>query len=244
MGGSSDPTATASGVLDVGVIVNPRGSGGSGKTALVRRILADYGRGSGKSMDPIARAGRARPIGYRLRHPLRGRPLAVLGYYGAETCGGCDTIPARDGGLDAVFRLADGLAAGGHDVLLEGLSLSFEHRRTAELARRHPLHVLLLDTPVEECACNLLARQRRSAALRPLVAGVVAAQRDAVEDACARLRCSAAGVETVDFDAALRRARELLGLRPAASDGEPRRWPAGTAVNFGDTAPVTARSPG
>lgn len=227
----------------MGVIVNPRGTGGSGKTELVRRILADYGWGGGGRVEPIRREGRARPIGHRPPHPLGGRPLAVLGYYGAAACGGCDTVPARDGGLDEVFRLADGLATAGHDVLLEGLFLSAEYRRTAALARRHPLHVLGLATPVERCARNLLARRRRSAALRPLVAGVVAAQRDAAEDACARLRCSAAGVETVDFDAALRRARELLGLRPAASDGEPRRWPAGTAVNFGGTAPVTARSP-
>jgi predicted kinase len=235
--------ATGSGVLGMGVIVNPRGTSGSGKTELARRILADYGWSSGGGMEPIRRAGRARPIGFQLRHPLGGRPLAVLGYYGAETCGGCDTIPARDGGLDAVFRLADWLATTGHDVLLEGLFLSAEYRRTAELARRHPLHVLRLDTPVERCARNLLARQRRSGALRPLVAEVVAAQRDAVEDVCARLRCCAASVETLDFDEALRRARELLGLRPAATGGGPWRWPAGTAANFGDTAPVTARSP-
>lgn len=193
------------------MIVNPRGTSGSGKTELARRVLADYGRGSGEAMEPIHRSGRARPIGYRLRHPLGGRPLAVLGCYGAAACGGCDTIPARDGGLDGVFRLADALAAGGHDVLLEGLFLSGEHRRSGELACRHALHVLLLDTPVERCARNLVARRRARRALRPLVAEVVAAQRDAVEDACARLRCWAASVETLDFHAALHRARELLG---------------------------------
>ena len=148
----------------MGVVVNPRGTSGSGKTEFARRILADYGRGGGGDMEPIHRDGRARPMGYRLRHPLGGRPLAVLGYYGAGACGGCDTIPARDGGLDEVFRLADALAAGGHDVLLEGLFLSGEYRRSAELACRHPLHVLLLDN--EPCPPAAGRRGRGSAARR------------------------------------------------------------------------------
>ncbi len=174
MDGFSEPVAKGPGVLGVGVIVNPRGTSGSGKSELARRILADYGRGSGEAMEPIHRGGRAPPVGYRLRHPLGGRPLAALGHYGAGACGGCDTIPARDGGLGEVFRLA----ARGHDVLLEGLFLSGDHQRSAELAGRHPLHVLLLDTPVERCARNLVARRRVGRrALRPLVAEVVAARR-------------------------------------------------------------------
>ena len=212
------------------VIVNPRGTGGSGKTALVRRILADYGWGRGGRVEPVRREGRARPIAYRLPHPLGGRPLAVLGNYGTAACGGCDTIPLRDGGLDGAFRLAAGLAAAGHDVLLEGLWLSGEHRRTAELARGHALHVLRLDTPIERCVRNLAARRRAGRDVRPVIARAVAAQRDAVEDACARLRWCAASVEALDFDDALRRARELLGFRATAAVGMLWTSPAGLAT--------------
>jgi hypothetical protein len=201
--------------LGVGVIVNPRGTSGAGKTELVRRIMEDYGWGRA---EPIRREGRERPIGYRLPHPLGGPPLAVLGHYEA-TCGGCDTIPARDGGLDEVFRLADQCASSGHAVLLEGLLLSAEHRRSAALARRHALYVLRLDTPPERCVRNLMARWHARGDLRSLVAGAVAAQREAVVDACARLRWCAAGVEVLDFDDALRRARELLGLGRARDVG-------------------------
>jgi hypothetical protein len=222
--------ATRSWGLGMAVIVNPRGTGGSGKTALIRRILADYGWGRGGRVEPVRRAGRARPIAYRLPHPLGGRPLAVLGHYGPAACGGCDTIPLRDGGLDGAFRLADGLAAAGHDVLMEGLFLSGEHRRTAELARGHALHVLRLDTPIEQCVRNLAARRRTGRDVRPLIARAVAAQHDAVEDACARLRWCAASVEALDFDDALRRARELLGFRATAAAGTLRTWPAGSAV--------------
>ena len=76
----------------MGIIVNPRGAGGSGKTTLVRRVMAAY-----RDPAPILRPGRARPIGFRLAHPGYGHPLAIIGAYGA-TRGGCDTIPARDGG--------------------------------------------------------------------------------------------------------------------------------------------------
>ena len=102
----------------MGMIVNPRGTSGAGKTELVRRIIAGYGWGRGGQVEPVSTPGRERPMFYRLRHPLGGRPLVLLGHYEA-TCGGCDTIRARDGGLDEVFRLATEQAAGGCDVLLE-----------------------------------------------------------------------------------------------------------------------------
>ena len=57
-------------------------------------------------------------MGYRLRHRLGGRPLAVVGHY-EVTGGGCDTIRAADGGLGEIMRRAADYAASGHDVLLE-----------------------------------------------------------------------------------------------------------------------------
>ena len=91
------------------MVIKPRGTSGSGKTELVRRLLADYGWGKDGRAEPVRREGRAQPIAYRLRHPLGGRPLAVLGHREA-TSGGCDTIRAADGGMDEAFRLAGGRA--------------------------------------------------------------------------------------------------------------------------------------
>jgi hypothetical protein len=194
----------------MGVIVNPRGTSGAGKTEFARRIMAAYGwPGEGRA-EPIRRDGRERPIGYRLLHPGTGRPLAVLGHYEA-TSGGCDTIRALDGGPGEAFRLADAWASAGHDVLLEGLALSREHLRSAALAEAHPLHVLRLATPLDRCARNLIAR--------------TAALLDAeIEEACGWLRRSRASMEVLDFDDALRRARYLLGL--ARTAGPPPQPPA------------------
>ena len=186
----------------MGVIVNPRGTSGSGKTELVRRIVADYGWDRDGRVEPVHRDGRERPIAYRLRHPLGGRPLAS---------GVCDTIRAVDGGLDEAFRLAGGYAASGHDVLLEGLLLSGEHARSAALAKAHELHVLRLDTPLDRCVRNAIARQRAGRRGRASVARTATMRQADVEEACRRLRRHAS-VEVLDFDNALRRARELLGL--------------------------------
>jgi hypothetical protein len=189
-----------------GVIVNPRGTSGAGKTELVRRILGAYGwpRGCGE---------RRRPgLAWRLAHPRGGRPLAVLGpYASAAAAGGCDRIRAAEGGLGEVFRLADAHAASGDDVLLEGLELSAEHHRSALLARRHPLHVLRLATPLERCVRNAAARQRASAARHPAIRRKAAAEQARIEAACSALQGRAL-VETLPFDDALRRARELLAL--------------------------------
>ena len=197
------------------MIINPRGTSGSGKTELVRRLLAQYGwqrgaRFEGAGPKPIHRAGRCRPLGYRLGHPLGGRPLAVLGHY-EVTSGGCDTNRAADGGLEESMRRAADYAATGHDVLIEGQRLSSEHERSTELARSHSLHILLLTTPLDQCARNLVWRRRARRDTLPAVAGAVAVEHDTVAAACARLE-QYATVETLGFDDAFARAQDLLGI--------------------------------
>jgi hypothetical protein len=200
----------------MGTIINPRGTSGSGKTELARRIIAEYGweRGihhHGSRVEPIYRAGRDRPFGYRLQHPFGGRPLAVLGHYEA-TSGGCDTIRKVDGGLREIMRSASKHASAGYDVLVEGLRLSSEVDFSRELAQSHGLHILRLSTPLDRCVRNLVSRRR---ARRDAVASIernTAAEHRRVDEACERLARDAA-VEVLSFDEALIRAQDLLGLR-------------------------------
>jgi hypothetical protein len=148
----------------MGLIINPRGASGSGKTELVRRILREYGwvRNSldaRSGIRPIYREGRREPFAYRLQHPWGERPLIVLGHY-LVTSGGCDTIRAQDGGMPEIMRSIGEFASKGHDVVVEGLHLSSEVEQSARLAATHGFHVLLLSTPVDRCVQNLASRRR------------------------------------------------------------------------------------
>lgn len=198
----------------MGVIINPRGAGGSGKTELVRRVLARYGwTGSAQrepAVTPIRRDGRPLPIGYRLRHPDGGGYLTVLGHY-ERACGGCDTLRREDGGLQKVFDVARIHVSDGDDVLLEGRELSLEHERSALLAALHPLYVLHLTTSAELCAKNLVARRRlrRDEWLRAHAA--VAFEQERVSEACKRLS-RVATLDALGFNDALHRIESLLRL--------------------------------
>src|ERR1700709_2018818 len=154
----------------LGLVINPRGTSGAGKTWLVREVMTAYGR-QGSAPIPIMRQGRSRPLGWWLEHPAGGRPLCVIGDY-QGTRGGTDTIPLTDGGLDEAFRLANSEASAGGDVLLEGYQLSGEHGRTARLAalqrsRGRALHVICLHVPLSRCVENVVRRRRAGYGARP-----------------------------------------------------------------------------
>ncbi|WP_029007966.1 hypothetical protein [Azospirillum halopraeferens] len=190
------------------IVINPRGTAGSGKTTFARRILAAYGWPEGTGVETLYLRGRERPIAYRLPHPRGGRPLVVLGEYRGVR-GGCDTIGQRDGGLAEAFRLSADLTAGGHDVLLEGLLLSAEYELSADFARHHPLHVFRLDVSIERSARALATRRRAGRGSLPALTRKVTAEHAAVSAACARLD-GVAMVESLPFEVALKKARSLL----------------------------------
>jgi hypothetical protein len=196
----------------MGLIVNPRGAGGSGKTELIRRVLAEYGRTrtAAGPMDAIYRKGRSKPFALRLPHPCGERPLVVLGHY-ERTSGGCDTIRAADGGIHEIMRTAGELATNGHDVIIEGLQLSSEIEQSASLAASHHLHILLLSTSVECCVQNLIARRRLGKSSLSQIRRNTVEEHKRIEEACERLRPHAT-VEVLDFQQAFARIRELLKL--------------------------------
>lgn len=92
------------------MIINIRGTSGSGKSHLVRSVMDLYGLRTKFFVE-----NRKQPIGYTAHRRTSGRNLSVLGHY-ETACGGCDTIPS----LDQIFSRAM-KAHGEHDVLFEGL---------------------------------------------------------------------------------------------------------------------------
>jgi len=205
----------------LGLVINPRGTSGAGKTWLVREVMAAYGR-QGSAPIPLMRQGRSRPLGWRLEHPAGGRAPCVIGDYQGIR-GGTDTIPLTDGGLDAAFRLANAEASAGCDVLLEGYQLSGEHDHTARLAalqsaRGRALHVICLDVPLSRCVENAVRRRRAGHGAWPAIERAARAGQDALAHAYALLQEDEVICEWLEPEAALRRTLALLGLEQSLVD--------------------------
>ncbi|WP_181705761.1 AAA family ATPase [Chthonobacter rhizosphaerae] len=221
------------------MIINVRGISGSGKTVVVRRLLAAYG----PAAEVLRSADGRRLLGV---HPRRdpGPPLAVIGCYDRPS-GGCDAIRQTDGGLALAFDLALRESARGHDVILEGNRLAVDVELTRRLALRAPLVVLLLDTPVEVCVRSLMARRRLSRSAAPALEARLRLEADRLAEASRRLE-PAVDVLATSRDEAVARALDLLGgnIRPpalAARTGDPAPLPCAPPQSLRQT-PVPMRA--
>jgi adenylate kinase family enzyme len=139
------------------MIINPRGTSGSGKTTIVRGLMD--------------KATNIRPIGGTVKKPyayeLSGfrRPLFIIGGY-ENVCGGCDGIPTQD----AICHRVRKCAAEG-DVIFEGLLISHLFGRYQALDREltsngHHYIWAFLDTPLELCLERVIARREASGRAR------------------------------------------------------------------------------
>jgi len=136
-------------------LLNIRGTNGSGKSVVVRRLMKHFGW---KALRDKA----SKIWAYRLKHKP---PLYVLGRY--ETpCGGCDTIHVfRD-----VYSLLAKLSEKG-SVIFEGLLPSSDVKQTLLFRGSHPgRHFLIgvLDTPVWRCINRVERRRTAKGNRKPL----------------------------------------------------------------------------
>ncbi len=132
-----------------GIIVQVSGASGSGKTHLMRAVMA-----------PLGSPMRVRPKD----DPTKRKPsllvwpahrLAVIGHYDVS-CGGCDTIKSRS----RPFELARSAADSGLNVLMEGLFVSQElHRVVALTTDGYERHNIYIHPPIEQCTANVMARR-------------------------------------------------------------------------------------
>lgn len=132
-------------------IISIRGTSGSGKSTIVRRVMELFEFRSPHYID-----GRKQPIGYRLRNvdnPNKG--ISVIGHY-ETACGGCDTIHSFEEVFNHVRREYDM----GYHVLFEGVLLYCEVPLTTMMVLEGlPLDVVALNTPIEECVASVNLRR-------------------------------------------------------------------------------------
>lgn len=143
------------------MIFNIRGTSGSGKSFLVKRIMQTY-----TYKEPYFREGRKQPFYYMMRSVDRDLPqLGIIGHYNTA-CGGCDTIKLMDDVVAIVRNLSDE----GNHVIFEGVIFSTEYPRTSKMIQDGlPLVVINLTTSLEECIEGVNARRfERNPNLEPV----------------------------------------------------------------------------
>lgn len=200
------------------IAVNIRGTGGSGKSTLVKNIMALY-----PVPDPSMVEGRKRRMGTRLFRDIeKPAELYVPGHYDTA-CGGCDTIKTVD---DVYHQVREQLEKG-TNVLYEGIMVQDDVRRAVELdkwLRTKPafvdgyssheprLNVILLSTPVEECLAAIRGRRAAAGNEKPLSEKNTRGRYESCLRTYARLKDAGVAVERLSRDDAFNRVRELLGV--------------------------------
>ncbi len=134
------------------MIVNIRGTNGSGKSHIVYELMKKY------LVKPHV-DDRGKVIGHYL-----GKNVYVIGRYcESTTCGGCDTIRDEDGikSQDRVCARVQLATVGNFSVLFEGIIVSSVFERYYSLAQRlKPVRWVwaFMDTPSDVCILQVLKR--------------------------------------------------------------------------------------
>lgn len=144
------------------MIINVRGTHGSGKTTLVRRVMEHY-----KYREPIHMKGRKAPIGYVCRDKKSPHActnvLFVAGSYESVT-GGCDTIPK----VDLMYKKIKEYADLGYHVLFEGILAQHSTPNIKKLYDRgYNPRVIVLDVPVKKSIRGVKKRRAERGDTRP-----------------------------------------------------------------------------
>lgn len=129
------------------MILNLRGTSGSGKSYLVHRLLASY------KFEPIHETvkGKQKVVGY-FSPELN---LYVVGRYETD-CGGCDTVRDMDT-VEGYVRSYAGLPA---NVIFEGLIVTSVIGRWVKISADFPGQFIwaFMDTPIEKCIERVMQR--------------------------------------------------------------------------------------
>ena len=170
------------------MIINIRGTSGSGKSTVIRRLMEMA------VVRPTHVDGRKQPLWYDLMHPDHDEPVTVLGHYESD-CGGCDTITD---GLDTIYELVEEAADAGNHVLYEGLLVQSDVKRCIALAETYGVIVIGLNTNFETCLEGIRARRLGRGNHKPMnIANTVNKMRPLPRQ---RERLSEAGVDWRDLN--------------------------------------------
>lgn len=139
------------------MILNIRGTHGSGKSTMVLKLLKQFPHVA-TDLNP-----RGRPNNYKVKLPGVKKPLFIVGPY-ETACGGCDAVQP----YDLIWPRVEQFALTGH-VLFEGALVSSSVGNIGRaMAERKDCVLGFLDTPLEVCLERIAARRQARGDERPL----------------------------------------------------------------------------
>lgn len=146
------------------MIINIRGTSGSGKTYVVRALMEKFGdnllvHSDGECLE------RGKVVAHCSHYLMQ--PVYFIGDYSGAECGGCDTIPTQN----LVCSLVRHFSQFGH-VVFEGLLISHLYARYASLGEEladvgEHIVFMYLDTPIELCLARVRERRARKGNTKP-----------------------------------------------------------------------------
>lgn len=196
------------------IAINIRGTGGSGKSTLVKRVLELYPNHAN-----ITEKGRKRAMATcHWFAPGDGAPavrsgLFVPGHY-ETACGGCDTVKT----VDKVYEMVRAATLGdGNNAVYEGIMVMDDVTRAVtfdqELKKlKSKLVVVSLTTSIEECLEGIRARKEARGDPKPLNEKNTRERMKRQVNSLHRLKQAGVELRKLSRDDAFIQIRELLGV--------------------------------
>jgi hypothetical protein len=162
------------------MIINIRGTHGSGKSTIMSTILKNYPN------EPESVDKRGRPENYKVNIPFIDKPVYIIGSY-ENACGGCDGIQPYSEIWPRIVRLAD--LGHGH-ILFEGALVSSSYGNIGKASEIYgdDFVFAFMDTPVEECLRRIQARRLAKGNTKPLDPKNTVSKHNNVERSITKIR--------------------------------------------------------
>ena len=189
------------------MIINIRGSHGSGKSHLVRRIIHAFTTRNGRRKKPmkqqaVYKKGRKQPLYYSIGYDV----LLVLGHYEGKQGGGTDNITT----VIETYKLVKKYAKQYQHVIFEGILAQHSVPRMVELKQYGRVRAVVLNTPIKKCIRSVRRRRHAIGNTKPFDPKNIYGEQRRVDSGTRRLKLAGVKVKVCSRTEAFNYIMQLL----------------------------------